>query len=384
MKFIHLGDLHIGKTLGDYNLIDDQKYLLDQILGIIKERSVDAVLIAGDVYDRALPSEAAVDLLDYFMSSLAENGTKAYIISGNHDSEERLNYGRKFFANRGIHIVSKFAGELEKIELEDEFGKLNVCLLPFIKASQVRHYYPDQEIDSYDAAVRTVIEHADIDYNERNILIAHQFVMGEDGPKIAGSEGASVTNVGLVEKISCESLKDFDYVALGHLHSAQQVGYESIRYSGSLLKYSLNEVNSDKSVPVITLKEKGDMEIELVPLKPMRDLRHITGKLDQLLRSENITDTNDFMYVTLTDEDMINDAMGIIQHYYPNTVKLDYRNSHTRELEDLSIGEIEDSKSFDELISDFYKKMYGKDISEEELEIMMSVAREAGVVHEAD
>lgn len=384
MKFIHLGDLHIGKTLGDYNLIDDQKYLLDQILGIIKERSVDAVLIAGDVYDRALPSEAAVDLLDYFMSSLAENGTKAYIISGNHDSEERLNYGRKFFANRGIHIVSKFAGELEKIELEDEFGKLNVCLLPFIKASQVRHYHPDEEIDSYDAAVRTVIEHADIDYNERNILIAHQFVTGEDGPKIAGSEGASVTNVGLVEKISCESLKDFDYVALGHLHSAQQVGYESIRYSGSLLKYSLNEVNSDKSVPVITLKEKGNMEIELVPLKPIRDLRHITGKLDQLLRSENITDTNDFMYVTLTDEDMINDAMGIIQHYYPNTVKLDYRNSHTRELEDLSIGEIEDSKSFDELISDFYKKMYGKDISEEELEIMMSVAREAGVVHEAD
>lgn len=384
MKFIHLGDLHIGKTLGDYNLIDDQKYLLDQILGIIKDKSVDAVLIAGDVYDRALPSEAAVDLLDYFMSSLAENGTKAYIISGNHDSEERLNYGRKFFANKGIHIVSKFAGELEKIELEDEFGKLNICLLPFIKASQVRHYHPDQEIDSYDDAVRTVIEHADIDYNERNILIAHQFVTGEDGPKIAGSEGASVTNVGLVEKISCESLKDFDYVALGHLHSAQQVGYESIRYSGSLLKYSLNEVNSDKSVPVITLKEKGNMEIELVPLKPMRDLRHITGKLDQLLRSENITDTNDFMYVTLTDEDMINDAMGIIQHYYPNTVKLDYRNSHTRELEDLSIGEIEDSKSFDELISDFYKKMYGKDISEEELEIMMSVAREAGVVHEAD
>ena len=384
MKFIHLGDLHIGKTLGDYNLIDDQKYLLDQILGIIKDKSVDAVLIAGDVYDRALPSEAAVDLLDYFMSSLAENGTKAYIISGNHDSEERLNYGRKFFANRGIHIVSKFAGELEKIELEDEFGKLNICLLPFIKASQVRHYHPDEEIGSYDDAVRTVIGHADIDYNERNILIAHQFVTGEDGPKIAGSEGASVTNVGLVEKISCESLKDFDYVALGHLHSAQQVGYESIRYSGSLLKYSLNEVNSDKSVPVITLKEKGNMEIELVPLKPMRDLRHITGKLDQLLRSENITDTNDFMYVTLTDEDMINDAMGIIQHYYPNTVKLDYRNSHTRELEDLSIGEIKDSKSFDELISDFYKKMYGKDISEEELEIMMSVAREAGVVHEAD
>lgn len=384
MRFIHLGDLHIGKTLGDFNLIEDQRFLLDQILDLIKEKSVDGVLIAGDVYDRALPSEQAVELLDQFITSLAENGTKAYIISGNHDSEERLNYGRKFFANRGIHIVSKFAGELEKVVCEDEYGKLNVCLLPFIKASQVRHYFPDEEIGSYDDAVRTVIEHADIDYGERNILVAHQFVAGEDGPVIAGSEGASVTNIGLVEKISAESLRDFDYVALGHLHSAQQVGYENIRYSGSLMKYSLNEVNSKKSVPLITFKGKGDMDLELVPLKPARDLRHITGKLDQLLRSENIKDPEDFMYVTLTDEDIINDAMGIIQHYYPNTVKLDYRNSHTQELEDITIGEIEDSKSFDELISDFYKKMYGRDISDEELEIMMSVAREAGVVHEAD
>lgn len=384
MRFIHLGDLHIGKTLGDFNLIEDQRFLLDQILDLIKEKSVDGVLIAGDVYDRALPSEQAVELLDQFITSLAENGTKAYIISGNHDSEERLNYGRKFFANRGIHIVSKFAGELEKVVCEDEYGKLNVWLLPFIKASQVRHYFPDEEIGSYDDAVRTVIEHADIDYSERNILVAHQFVAGEDGPVIAGSEGASVTNIGLVEKISAESLRDFNYVALGHLHSAQQVGYENIRYSGSLMKYSLNEVNSKKSVPLITFKSKGDMELELVPLKPARDLRHITGKLDQLLRSENIKDPDDFMYVTLTDEDIINDAMGIIQHYYPNTVKLDYRNSHTQELEDITIGEIEDSKSFDELISDFYKKMYGRDISDEELEIMMSVAREAGVVHEAD
>ena len=384
MKFIHLGDIHIGKTLGEYNLIDDQRYILDQILGIIEERSVDAVLIAGDVYDRALPSEQAVELLDYFITNLADKGTKAYIISGNHDSDERLNYGRQFFAGRGIHIVSKFSGELEKVECEDEYGKLNICLLPFIKASQVRHYYPDEEIGSYDDAVRTVIEHAEIDYNERNILVAHQFVAGDENPVIAGSEGASVTNIGLVEKISCESLKDFDYVALGHIHSAQKVGYDNIRYSGSILKYSLSEVNSNKSVPVITLNAKGDMDIELVPLKPRRDLRHITGKLDQLLRSENITDTKDFMYVTLTDEDIINDAMGIIQHYYPYTVKLDYRNSHTMELEDLTIGEIEDNKSFDELISDFYKKMYGTDISSEELEIMMSVAREAGVVHEAD
>ena len=384
MKFIHLGDLHIGKTLGEYNLIDDQKYLLDQILDIIKEKSVDAVLIAGDVYDRALPSEAAVDLLDYFISTLAENGTKAFIISGNHDSEDRLNYGRKLFAGRGIHIVSKFYGKLGIYEEDDDYGKLNICLLPFIKASQVRYFYPDEEIGSYEDAVRTVIENANIDYSQRNILIAHQFVTGETDPAIAGSEGASVQNVGLVEKISCEAFKDFDYVALGHLHSPQKVGYENIRYSGSLMKYSLSEAYSNKSVPVINVKEKGNVEIEIIPLKPLRDLRHITGKLEQLLKSENITDPEDFMYVTLTDEDIINDAMSIVQQYYPSTVKIDYNNSHTKEIENFSIGEIAENKSFDELISDFYKKMYGTDISEEELKIMMDVAREAGVIHEAN
>ena len=191
-------------------------------------------------------------------------------------------------------------------------------------------------------------------------------------------------NVGLIEKISFSSLKDFDYVALGHIHSPQRVGRDNIRYSGSLMKYSLSEANSSKSVPLITIRGKGDAEIELIPLRPMRDLRHITGKLVQLLSSENITDTDDFMYVTLTDEEIIDDAMNIIRQYYPNTVKIDYRNSHTKELEDFDISETADSKSFDELISDFYRKMYGTDISSDELGIMMSAAREAGVVHEAD
>lgn len=383
MRFIHLGDLHIGKTLGEFSLIEDQKYMLDQILGIIREKDVDAVLVAGDVYDRALPSEAAVGLLDYFISSLAENGTETFIISGNHDSEDRLSYGRQLFSGKGIHIASGFRGELEQYKLEDEYGSLNVCLLPFVKASQVRYYYPEEEIATYDDAVRSVISHADIDYDCRNILVAHQFVTGEADPAIAGSEGASVQNVGHVEKIGCDSLKAFDYAALGHLHSPQRVGHDNIRYSGSLLKYSLSEANSSKSVPVISLNEKGNTDIELVPLRPLRDLRHITGKLEQLLSAENLEDTDDFMYVTLTDEDVINDAMSIVQQYYPNTVKIDYRNSHTTEIEDLSIADIAENKSFDELIADFYRMMYGSEISSEELEIMMSVAGEAGAVHEA-
>lgn len=384
MKFIHLGDLHVGKTLGEYSLIEDQKYILDQILEIIRTREVEAALIAGDVYDRALPSEAAVSLLDYFLSRLSESGIGVYMISGNHDSEERLNYGSSLFSSRGVHIVSRFKGELQKYELEDEYGRLNVCLLPFVKASQVRYYYPDLEIGSYDDAVRTVIEQAQIDYDSRNILVAHQFVAGDTDPAIAGSEGASVQNIGLVEKISADSLKDFDYVALGHLHSPQGVGSGSIRYSGSPLKYSLSEAGTDKSVPVITVKEKGNVEIELVPLRPMRDLRHIKGRMEQLLGSENLKDTEDFIYVTLTNEEIINDAMNIVQQYYPSTVRIDYQNSHTREIEEFSAAEATEDKSFDELISDFYRMMYGEDISEEALEIMMSVAREAGVIHEAD
>jgi len=384
MKIIHLGDLHLGKTLGEYSLVGDQEYILGQVLDIVKERDVDAVLIAGDVYDRSLPSEAAVNLLDGFISELAANEVKTFMISGNHDSEDRLEYGSRLFKSRGIYIASVFSGELAKVTTEDEFGELNVYMLPFIKASQVRHYHPDESIENYEDAVRTVIRQADIDWSARNVLVAHQFVTGSTDPQIAGSEGVSVQNVGLVEQISSEAFKDFDYVALGHLHSPQRLGYDHIRYSGSPLKYSLNEATSSKSVPLIEIKEKGSAEVELIPLKPMRDLRHITGELDKLLRAENIVDPDDYMYVTLTDEEIISDVMGIVQQYYPNTVKIDYQNSHTKEIEDFDIGEIVSDKSFEEIISEFYLKMYGTEISGEELDVMLSVAREAGVVNEAN
>ena len=384
MKLLHLGDLHLGKSLGEYSLTDDQKYILDQILQIISDNGVDAVLIAGDVYDRSMPSEAAVNLLDGFICELAGRNVKVFIISGNHDSESRLEYGSRLFSGKDIHIASVFSGELIRRSACDEFGSINIYMLPFIKASQVKHYYPESGIETYEDAVRTVIENADIDYSARNILIAHQFVAGRTDPRIAGSEGASVMNVGLVEKISCEIFKDFDYVALGHLHSAQSVGYDHIRYSGSPLKYSLSEAFGEKSVPLITIGAGGLEEVKLLPLRPRRDLRHITGHLDQLLQAENITDPDDYMYVTLTDEEIISDIMGIVQQYYPNTIRIDYKNSHTQEIENFDIGQIAGEISFEELISDFYLKMYGKEISEDEMAVMMSVAREAGVIHETN
>ncbi len=385
MKFLHLGDLHIGKSLGEYNLIEDQKYILNQILNIVTEQSVEAVLIAGDVYDKSIPSEEAVALFDYFLCKLTSMNVKTFVISGNHDSDERLNFGSSLFEANGLYIAAKYNGILYKKELNDEHGKLNVYLLPFVKASQVRHFYPEEEIDTYDKAVKVIIENAEINNNERNVLVAHQFVAGGgEEPKLAGSENVAVQNVGLVEKIGTDCFDRFDYVALGHIHSPQRIGRDEIRYSGSPLKYSLSEVNNNKSVPIITLEKKGEINIELIPLTPLRNMRHLKGKMEQLLQQDNLKDTNDFIYVTLTDEAPINDVMGIFQQYYPNTMKIDYDNAHTKAIEQVDISRITETKSFGEFISDFYQYMYGCDISEEEMKVMNEVAREAGVMDETD
>ena len=385
MKLMHLGDLHLGKSLGDFDLNEDQKYILDQILGIIDEREVDGILIAGDVYDRAVPSESATNLLDYFLKCLADKKVKTFMISGNHDSDDRLNYGSSLFAANHIYISAQFMGNLYRQTVIDEHGEADIYLLPFVKASQVRHFYPEEKIESYDDAVRTILAHAQIDPGKRNILVAHQFVAGKGAdPELGGSESAGTQSVGLVEKIGYDCFDGFDYVALGHIHSPQSVGRKEVRYSGSPLKYSLSEVGNDKSVPVITLGEKGDVEIELVKLRPMRDMRHLKGPIEKLLDRENITSPEDFIYATLTNEDIIDDAMGILQQVYPNTVKIDYDNSRTREIDRIDIANIADQKSFDELIGDFYRKMYGCDISEEEMQVMKEAAKEAGVIDETD
>ena len=385
MKLLHLGDLHLGKSLGEFDLYDDQKFILDQILNIVSKESVDGVLIAGDVYDRAIPSEAATSLLDYFLSAFAKAGVSVFMISGNHDSDERLNFGSSIFEAKDLFISSKYNGRLYKKTITDDHGNINIFLLPFVKASTVKHYFPDADISSYDDAVRVIIDHADIDPNERNVIVAHQFVVdGVNNPIFGGSESLATQTVGLVERINSDCFDVFDYAALGHIHSAQAVGREEVRYSGSPLKYSLSEVNSDKSVPIITFNEKGKLDIKLVPLIPMRNLRHIKGSIKNLLDKDNITEPQDFIFVTLTDEEVVNDAMGIFQQYYPNTIKIDYENSHTKEIEQVDLSKIGENKSFDELISDFYLQIYGTEISDEEIAVMKEIAKEAGVAYEAD
>ncbi len=385
MKLLHLGDLHIGKSVNDYSMIEDQRYILDQILSIAQEQSVDGVLIAGDVYDKTVPSEEAVRTFDYFLCQLAERQIPAFIISGNHDSDERLHFGSALFETSGIYIVSKYEGILTKRTVEDEYGRVNIYLLPFVKASQVRYFWQEEKIESYDQAVRVVVDHAGVDEEERNILVAHQFVAGRGRePEFGGSENAAVQNVGTVEMVGTDCFAAFDYVALGHIHSPQRVSRDTIRYSGSPLKYSLSEIDNQKSVPMITLGKKGDVDVELIPLQPLHDMRHLRGRMEQILNRENIEFPDDYIYVTLTDEDSIPDAMATIRQYYPNTMKLDYDNSHTRAAGKIDVSQVTQEKSFHEIISDFYQMMYGCEISEEEWKLMMKIAGEAGVVDETD
>ena len=385
MKFLHLGDLHLGKTLNDFDLIGDQRYILDQILDIADKESVDGVFIAGDVYDKSVPSEASTRLLDYFLSKLADKGIKVFMVSGNHDSDDRLNYGSTLFASNQIFISAVFDGTLHKESFADGDTEIDIYMLPFVKASQIRHYFADEDIESYDDAVRTIIRNTSINKNNKNILVAHQFVSGRgEDPALAGSEGAGTQSVGMVEKIGYDCFEDFDYVALGHIHSPQRVGRDEVRYAGSPLKYSLSEANNEKSVPLITVSVGEGVKIELAPLKPMRDVRHMKGTLMELLDKKNVKAPEDFIYATLTDEDIINDAMGIFQQVYPNTVRIDYDNSHTRAIEHVDISRIAENKSFPELIGDFYRLMYGCEITEEEMDVMRTAAREAGVLSETD
>lgn len=385
MKFIHLADLHLGKTVKDFSMIEDQKFMLEKIVETAEKEKIDAVLIAGDVYDRTIPPEDAVKLFDNFIFALSEINVKVLLISGNHDSDERLNFGSRLFVDKGIFFSTKYEGILYKKTFNDEYGPINFYLLPFVKASQVKHYFPDEEIESYEDAVRTVISSAEINKEERNVIIAHQFVAGRGGEiTLGGSENPAVMNVGLVEQIGFSVFDDFDYAALGHIHKAQKIGRDEVRYAGAILKYHADEVNDEKSFPIVTIKEKGKVDISLKSIKALRDMRALRGNLKQLLSEENITDTDDYIFVTLTDEDIVDDAMNIFRNIYPNTMQIRYDNSYTREIEKVDFSKIKEERSFTELISDFYMQIYQTEITDEEMAVMKKAAGKAGIINETD
>lgn len=361
MKFLHLADLHLGKRVNGFSMLEDQAHILRQILAILDDEQPDGVLIAGDVYDKSVPSVEAVGLLDGFLTELRARGVPVLLISGNHDSPERLAFGGRVMDSCGIHISPVYDGALAPVTLHDEFGPVHVWLLPFVKPAHVRRWFPDADIESYTDAMAEAVAHMDIDTAARNVLVTHQFVTG------GARSGSEELSVGGTDNVDSGVFAPFDYVALGHLHGAQHIGRETIRYAGSPLKYSFSEARQHKSATVVTLGEKGDVQVRTVALTPLRELREIRGSYDELTaRSfyEHTTYRSDYLHLILTDEQDVFDAMSRLRTIYPYLMTLDYDNARTRAAGGMSVPAETERRTPLELFEALYKRQNHQPMSE--------------------
>lgn len=364
MKFIHLSDLHLGKRVNDFSMIEDQRFILDRILGIIDEEKPQAVLIAGDVYDKPLPPAEAVRLFDEFICRLSEKDTELFIISGNHDSAERLSFGSQIMDRQGIHFAGGYDGTTRCFSLNDEFGKVNFYMLPFIKPVHVRQAFMDDEtasgIADFTGAVGYAIDKMGVNTSERNVLIAHQFCTGA-----IRSESEDIS-VGGLDNVDASVFEPFDYTALGHLHGPQPVGAAHIRYCGSPLKYSFSEAEQIKSVTVVELGEKKDgvcrVNLKTPELLPLRDMRVLKGNFHQLTDKNYYKHVNadDYMRIILTDEEDVIGALGSLRAVYPNIMRLEYDNVRTRSSAIIPDAEGNDSRTPLEIFAGLYEAQNGK------------------------
>ncbi len=363
MKFFHLSDLHIGKRIHEFSMIEDQAYILDSIIDMIGIHKPDAVILAGDIYDKAVPSAEAVALFDSFLCRLTDCGCSVFMISGNHDSPERIAFGGKLMERSNVYVAPVYSGKVEPITVSDSFGAINIYLLPFVKPTVVRHYAPDAEIESYTDAMRTVIDGLDMDKSARNILVTHQFVTG------ASRCESEEISVGGSDNVDASVFDDFDYVALGHIHSPQDIGSSKIRYCGTPLKYSFSEANHQKSVTVVTLENKGELSVETLPLLPKRDLRELRGEYHSLCMRANYigTNTEDYLRITLTDEMEIPNANANLRVIYPNLMQMRYDNTRTRNMMTAPETAHVENKDPIELIGDFFAQQNAKPMEESQL-----------------
>jgi exonuclease SbcD len=362
MKLVHLSDLHLGKRVNEFSLLDDQEYILTRIINIIDDEKPDCVLIAGDIYDKSVPSTEAVQLFDDFLFRLSKRNLIVFVISGNHDSPERIAFGSRLINQSGVHLSPVYNGNIIPVSINDEYGTVDIFMLPFVKPSHIRRYFPDVDIESYTDALQAAISNVPINPVNRNILVTHQFVTGASRCE---SEDISV---GGSDNVDVSVFEHFDYVALGHIHGPQNVGKETIRYCGTPLKYSFSEVKQEKSVTVIELREKGGVAVRTIRLIPKRDMREIKGAYMKVTARSFYSDTNtdDYMHITLTDEDDIPDAIRKLRSIYPNIMKLDYDNRRTRSNAEISGADGIERKSPIELFSEFYAKQNNQSMSEEQ------------------
>lgn len=371
MKFFHISDLHLGKRLNEFSLIEDQRHILYKILNCIDSQKPDAVLIAGDVYDKGIPTIEAVSLFDDFLYKLSQKKLQVFIISGNHDSPERMTCGTRLMESTGIHFAQTYDGTICKYTLQDEFGPVNIYLLPFIKPAVVKAVWPDdaEKITDYSEAVSFAIQKMNVDTSQRNVLVAHQYVTGTlhcDSEEF---------NVGGLDNVDFDVFDSFDYVALGHLHGHQKAGRNEIRYSGSPLKYSFSEVNQKKGGIIVQIAKKGEIEINHVELEPLRNLRELKGTYEELTLKKNYENTalDDFIHITLTDEDDVPEGFGKLCLIYKNLVKLDYDNQRTRTNNEISGAVDLEHSSPLSLFEEFYKLQNNMELSDEQKDFMQSL-----------
>lgn len=370
MKIMHLSDLHLGKRVNEFSMIEDQTYILNEIINIIDEQKPKVIILAGDIYDKPIPPAEAVELFDDFLYKLSKRNLYVFIISGNHDSAERIAFGSRLFDKSGIYLSPVYNGKILPISLNDECGDINFYMLPFIKPVHVRRFFPDASISTYTDALNAVITDMNIDSTKRNILITHQFVTGSSRTE---SEDVSV---GGSDNVDADIFKDFDYVALGHIHRSQSCGSEYIRYCGTPLKYSFSESKDTKSITVIDIKEKGDIKLDFIPLTPLRDMVEIKGSYNELMLKsfyENTSLTNDYVHITLTDEEDIPDVITKLRVIYKNIMKLDYDNQRTRSNSEINLINDMESKSPLELFDIFYESRNGQHLSDIQKDFMENI-----------
>ena len=367
MKLLHIADLHLGKQMNDIILLEDQEAVLDQVLQIASDEKVDAVLIAGDVYQRTSPQAEATALFDRFVSQLVDNGSKVFVISGNHDSALRLSYFASLVKDAGVYMSEAFSGTLQHVTLQDTEGNVTVWMMPFLRPSQVKRALPEEKISSYQDAVVAVLKNANIDYSGRNVLMCHQFILGCE---VCDSEELSV---GGLDHIDGSIFDGFDYVALGHIHGPQKLLRETMRYAGSPLKYSFSEVHHKKSVTIVELLEKGEVQVRTVPLNPIRDVRLIEGKLNEIMQMPY---SEDYVWITIHDELPPPDAKVTLSVNFPNLMKFSVVNSRTKYDLDVKATEIMQNKSVIELFSDFYRLQNNDQLpSDKHMQVLQKVIK---------
>lgn len=372
MKLMHLSDLHLGKRVSEFSMLEDQEYILSRILELVAEEAPEALVIAGDIYDKSVPPAEAVQLFDRFLYRLSGLSVQVFVVSGNHDSSERMAFGGRLMDKSGIHMSPVYAGTAEPVTLRDQYGPVDIYMLPFLKPAQVRRFFPDAEIGSYTDALQAAIDALPLRPERRNVLVSHQFVTG------ATRSDSEEISVGGADNVDASVFQSFDYVALGHIHGPQSVGRETIRYCGTPLKYSFSEAGHRKSVTVAELLEKGHVNLRTLPLTPMRDMRELRGTYLELTAKSSYAGTcrEDYLHITLTDEEDIPEVLGKLRAIYPNLMKLDYDNARTRASGDLPEAGPPVLKSPLELFSQFYEKQNNRPMDEAQLRLSQSLMEE--------